>query len=99
MEWIRKVEERKKVQIYTKVDGMKTVVMDMSPKDKIQKILETASGGHWNVYADLRGKDPEERRRNGELRGSRREHSADHEQDERRRKAQGQEEQSGEEAR
>ena len=44
------------VQIYAKVDGMKTVVMEMSPKDKVQKILNTVSGGDWNVYATCEGR-------------------------------------------
>ena len=35
---------RKMVQIFVKVDGMKTVAMEESPEDKVQKILDTVSG-------------------------------------------------------
>ena len=31
------------VQIFVKVDGMKTVAMEVSPEDKAQKILNTVS--------------------------------------------------------
>ena len=31
------------VQIFVKVDGMKTVAMEVSPEDKVQKILNIVS--------------------------------------------------------
>ena len=83
-------KRKKMVQIFVKVDGMKTVAMEVSPEDKVQKILNTVSKSDRDVYVAsggriLRGSDTAE-----ELRGSRRERSAGHEQDERRRKTQGQ---------
>ena len=50
------------VQIFVKVDGMKTVAMEVSPEDKVQKILNTVSGSDWDVYVTsggriLRGSD------------------------------------------
>ena len=82
-------KRKKMVQIFVKVDGMNTVAMEVSPEDKVQKILNTVSGSDRDVYVMsdvriLRKSDKEE------LWGSRREHSAGHEQDARRRKTQGQ---------
>ena len=37
-------KRKKVVQIFVKVDGMKTVAMEVSPEDKVQKILNTVSG-------------------------------------------------------
>ena len=50
------------VQIFVKVDGMKTVAMEASPEDKVQKILNTVSGSDRHVYVTsggrvLRGSD------------------------------------------
>ena len=50
------------VQIFVKMDGMKTVVMEVSPEDKVQKILNTVSGSDRDVYVTsggrtLRGSD------------------------------------------
>ena len=50
------------VQIFVKVDGMKTVAMEVSPEDKVQKILNTVSGSDRDVYVTsggriLRGSD------------------------------------------
>ena len=41
---------RKMVQIFVKVDGMKTVAMEVSPEDKVQKILNTVSKSDRDVY-------------------------------------------------
>ena len=55
-------KRKKVVQIFVKVDGMKTVVMEVSPEDKVQKILNTVSGSERDVYVTsggriLRGSD------------------------------------------
>ena len=56
MEWFRRLRRVKKVQIYVKVDEMKTVGVEVSPKDKVQKILNTVSGSDWDVYATCEGR-------------------------------------------
>ena len=86
-------KRKKMVQIFVKVDGMKTVTMEVSPEDKVQKILNTVSGSDRDVYVTsggrtLRGSD---KLKSCEIRDG--EHSGGHEQDARRRKTQGQEEQ------
>ena len=55
-------KRKKVVQIFVKVDGMKTVAMEVSPEDKVQKILNTVSGSERDVYVTsggriLRGSD------------------------------------------
>ena len=55
-------KRKKKVQIFVKVDGMKTVAMEVSPEDKVHKILNTVSGSDRDVYVtsggrNLRGSD------------------------------------------
>ena len=55
-------KRKKMVQIFVKVDEMKTVVMEVSPEDKVQKILNTVSGSERDVYVTsggriLRGSD------------------------------------------
>ena len=55
-------KRKKMVQIFVKVDGMKTVAMEVSPEDKVQKILNTVSGSDQDVYVTsggrlLRGSD------------------------------------------
>ena len=55
-------KRKKLVQIFVKVDGMKTVVMEVSPEDKVQKILNTVSKSDRDVYVMsggriLRGSD------------------------------------------
>ena len=55
-------KRKKMVQIFVKVDGMKTVAMEVSPEDKVQKILNTVSGSDRDVYVTsggriLRGSD------------------------------------------
>ena len=55
-------KRKKMVQIFVKVDGMKTVAMEVSPEDKVQKILNTVSGSDRDVCATsggriLRGSD------------------------------------------
>ena len=47
---------RKMVQIFVKADGMKTVAMEVSPEDKVQKILNTVSGSDWDVYVMCEGR-------------------------------------------
>ena len=55
-------KRKKMVQIFVKVDGMKTVAMDVSPEDKAQKILNAVSKSDRDVYVTsggriLRGSD------------------------------------------
>ena len=55
-------KRKKRVQIFVKVDEMKMVAMDVSPEDKVQKILNTVSGSERDVYVTsggriLRGSD------------------------------------------
>ena len=55
-------KRKKMVQIFVKVDGMKTVAMEVSPEDKVQKILNTVSGTDRDEYVTsggriLRGSD------------------------------------------
>ena len=55
-------KRKKMVQIFVKVDGMKTVAIEVSPEDKVQKILNIVSGSDWDVYVTsggriLRGSD------------------------------------------
>ena len=55
-------KRKKVVQIFVKVIGMKTVAMEVSPEDKVQKILNTVSGSERDVYVTsggriLRGSD------------------------------------------
>ena len=47
---------RKAVQIFVKVDGMKTVLREVSPKDKVPNILNIASGSDQDVYATCEGR-------------------------------------------
>ena len=47
---------RKAVQIFVKVDGMKTVLREVSPEDKVQKILNIVSGSDQDVYATCEGR-------------------------------------------
>ena len=47
---------RRMVQIFVKVDGTKTVAMEVSPEDKVQKILSTVSGSDWDVYVTCGGR-------------------------------------------
>ena len=42
---------RRMVQIFVKVDGMNTVEMEVSPEDKVQKILNIVSGSDWDGVA------------------------------------------------
>ena len=41
---------RRMVQIFVKVDGMKTVAMELLPEDEVQKSLNTVSGSDWDLY-------------------------------------------------
>ena len=47
---------RKMVQIFVKEGGMKTVQMELSPDDKVQKILNTVSGSDRDVYVMCEGR-------------------------------------------
>ena len=47
---------RKMVQIFVKVDGMKTVATEVSPEDMVQKILNTVSGSDPDVYVMCEGR-------------------------------------------
>ena len=49
-------KRKKMVQIFVKVDGMKTVAMEVSPEDKVQKILNTVSGSDRDVYVSSGGR-------------------------------------------
>ena len=49
-------KRKKMVQIFVKVDGMKTVAMEVSPEDKIQKILNTVSESDRDVYVTSGGR-------------------------------------------
>ena len=49
-------KRKKMVQIFVKVDGMKTVVMEVSPEDKVQKILNTVSKSDRDVYVTSGGR-------------------------------------------
>ena len=47
---------RRMVQIIVKADEMKMVAMEVSPEDKVQKILNTVSGSDWDVYVICEGR-------------------------------------------
>ena len=49
-------KRKKVVQMFVKVDGMKTVAMEVSPEDKVQKILNTAHGSEQDVYVTSGGR-------------------------------------------
>ena len=49
-------KRKKMVQILVKVDGMKTVAMEVSPEDKVQKILNTVSKSDRDVYVTSGGR-------------------------------------------
>ena len=49
-------KRKKMVQIFVKVDEMKTVAMEASPEDKVQKILNTVSGSEREVYVTSGGR-------------------------------------------
>ena len=48
-------KRKKMVQIFVKMDGMKTVTMEVSPEDKVQKILKTVSKSNQDVYVTSSG--------------------------------------------
>ena len=53
----KKQEERKRtVQIFVKVDGMNTVLREVSLEDKVQKILNAVSGSDQDVYVTCEGR-------------------------------------------
>ena len=49
-------KRKKMVQIFVKVDGMKTVAMEVSPEDKVQKILNTVNGSDRDMYVTSGGR-------------------------------------------
>ena len=49
-------KRKKMVQIFVKVDGMKTVAMEVSPEDKVQKILNIMSKSDRDVYVTSGGR-------------------------------------------
>ena len=49
-------KRKKMVQKIVKVDEMKTVAMEVSPEDKVQKILNTVSGSERDVYVTSGGR-------------------------------------------
>ena len=49
-------KRKKMIQISVKVDGMKTVAMEVSPEDKAQKILNTFSKSDRDVYVTSGGR-------------------------------------------
>ena len=53
---VTKNKRKKMVQIFVKVDGMKTVAMEVSPEDKVQKILNAVSGSVGDVYVTSGGR-------------------------------------------
>ena len=46
----------RRIQIFVKVDDSKAVAMEVSPKDKVQKILNTTSGSDQDVYVSCDGR-------------------------------------------
>ena len=51
-----KKQKKRVVQIFVKVDGTKTVLREVSPEDKVQKILNDRSGSDQDVYAMCEGR-------------------------------------------
>ena len=49
-------KRKKMVQIIVEVDGMKTVAMEVSPEDKVQKILNTVSKSDRDLYVTSGGR-------------------------------------------
>ena len=49
-------KRKKIVQIFVKVDGMKTAAMEVSPEDKVQKILNIVSKSDRDVYVTSGGR-------------------------------------------
>ena len=86
-------KRKKMVQIFVKVDGMKTVAMEVSPEDKIQKILNIVCESDRDVYVTSGGRILKGSDKLKSCEVSRRQHSSGHDQDARRRKAQRKEEQ------
>ena len=57
MGWTVVIRSRKRtVQTFVKVDGMKTVLMDVSPDERVQKILNTVSGSDQDMYVTVHGR-------------------------------------------
>ena len=52
----RNKRQKKTVQIFVKLDEMKTVLREVSPEDKVQDILNTVSGSEQDVYVTCEGK-------------------------------------------
>ena len=66
VEKVGKVEQSKQVgkgsescmmvQIFVKMDGCRTIAMEVSPEDKVQKTMNTVSGSDWDVYVMCEGR-------------------------------------------
>ena len=52
----RNKRQKKTVQIFVKLDEMKTVLREVSPEDKVQEILNTVGGSEQDVYVTCEGK-------------------------------------------
>ena len=51
-----KKQRKRTIQIFVKVDGLNTVMMEVSPEDKVQKILNSVVGSDQDVYASCEGR-------------------------------------------
>ena len=49
-------QRKRMVQIFVKVDGMKTVLREVAPEDKVQKIVDIVSGSDQDVYPTCEGR-------------------------------------------
>ena len=52
----RNKRQKKTLQIFVKLDEMKTVLREVSPEDKVQEILNTVDGSDQDVYVTCEGK-------------------------------------------
>ena len=52
----RNKRQKKTVQIFIKLDEVKTVLREVSPEDKVQEILNTVGGSEQDVYVTCEGK-------------------------------------------
>ena len=53
---VTRKKRKKMVQMFVKVDGMKTAAMEVSPEDKVQKILNIMNKSDWDVYVTSGGR-------------------------------------------
>ena len=52
----RNKRQKKTVQIFVKLDEMKTVLREVSTEDKVQEILNTVGGGDQDLYVTCEGR-------------------------------------------